>query len=205
MGSNATIPCDHNTRVGEVRSYPNAKATVNAPSAFFPSCCGIGPFDEWVDKHNTKTQYCMNNIEVINTVNTVNTVNAGRPEAVDVMGHSVEFAENKTGGGIVLVSKKALGERLNIKGAALKRAHYEYRLAAGRVLNARLGAKLASGVEMVQSSIPTKKGWVHKTVLAVNVLPPSSGKRKNEELSAKVAALRAGGASADQILMALGL
>jgi len=105
-------------------------------------------------------------------------------ELVTVNSRQVGFTVNKSGQGIVILSQKQLGQKLGLKGSALKRAHVEYRLAAGRVLNARLGASLGAGKELVHASIPTKKGWIHKTTLVENITAPApSLSAKDKEIA----------------------
>jgi len=77
---------------------------------------------------------------------------------VNVANKNVSFATNKSGVGVVLVSQKQLGQLTGLKGAELKRAHFNYRLEAGKALNAGISALMAAGEIVAKSAVPTKTG-----------------------------------------------
>jgi hypothetical protein len=77
---------------------------------------------------------------------------------VTVESKAVRFATNKSGEGVVIVSQKELGKITGLKGSALKKAHFEYRLEAGKAMNAALSAGMASGEIIGRSAVPTKSG-----------------------------------------------
>lgn len=77
---------------------------------------------------------------------------------VNVSAKPIRFATNKSGEGVVIVSQKELGKLTGLKGSALKKAHFEYRLEAGKVMNAAISAGMASGEIISRSSVPTKSG-----------------------------------------------
>lgn len=104
----------------------------------------------------------------------------------------VEFGRNKAGDGLILISQKALGAKLGLKGAALKRAHFAYRCEAGRKLNAGLSAAMANGDLLAKSVVPTKGGLSVKFVNSHEMTAPDSAKKaevlaENEALKAKLA------------------
>lgn len=75
-----------------------------------------------------------------------------------IAGRSVGYSTNKAGTGLVLMSKKAMGRELGLKGSALKRAHFEYRIEAGKAINGGLSALMAEGKLLGTSVVPTKSG-----------------------------------------------
>lgn len=77
---------------------------------------------------------------------------------VTVESKAVRYATNKSGEGVVIVSQKELGKITGLKGSALKKAHFEYRLEAGKAMNAALSAGMASGEIIGRSAVPTKSG-----------------------------------------------
>lgn len=77
---------------------------------------------------------------------------------VNVSAKPIRFATNKSGEGVVIVSQKELGKLTGLKGSALKKAHFEYRLEAGKVMNAAISAGMAAGEIISRSSVPTKSG-----------------------------------------------
>lgn len=115
---------------------------------------------------------------------------------VTVANKSIGFSKNKSGEGLVIVTQKKLGEITGLKGAALKRAHFEYRLEAGKALGAGLVAGMASGDIIAKSVIPTKAGGLRAVFDRVENLtaPSQSVSAKDKEiarLQAELAALRA--------------
>ena len=77
---------------------------------------------------------------------------------VTVNGRAVGFSTNKAGTGLVLMNKKAMGASLGLKGAELKRAHFAYRIEAGKAINGGISALMAEGKLLGASVIPTKSG-----------------------------------------------
>jgi len=115
---------------------------------------------------------------------------------VTVANKPIRFGSNKAGCGLVIVTQKKLGEITGLKGAALKRAHFEYRLEAGKALNAGLSAGMASGEIITKSVVPTKGGGIRAVFDRVESLksPAESVSAKDKEiarLQAELAALRA--------------
>lgn len=114
---------------------------------------------------------------------------------VTVSNKAIAFGSNKAGDGVTIVSQKRLGELTGLKGAALKRAHFQYRLEAGKALNAGLSSGMASGDILAKSVVPTKNGGlraVFDRVANLNAPADKSAKSaKVSELEAEVARLRA--------------
>lgn len=81
---------------------------------------------------------------------------------VTIAGHAIGFAVNKAGTGILIPSKKWLGERTGLKGGALTRAHNTLRLEGGKVLNAKMADAYAKGLVLTRGIIPTKNGGTVK-------------------------------------------
>lgn len=97
---------------------------------------------------------------------------------VNVGSKSVGFATNKAGNGIVIVSQKELGKITGLKGSALKKAHFEYRLEAGKMMNAAISAGMAAGEIIARSSVPTKTDGLRVTYDRVaNLKVPSEKSR----------------------------
>lgn len=113
--------------------------------------------------------------------------------SVIVANKSVSFGTNKAGDGLVIVSQKRLGEITGLKGAALKRAHFEYRVEAGKALNAGLSAGMASGEIIAKSVIPTKGGGLRAVFDRTDSLAAPKSKKDAETaaLLAEISRLRA--------------
>ena len=111
---------------------------------------------------------------------------------VTVANKSVAFGTNKSGDGITVVSQKRLGEITGLKGAALKRAHFNYRIEAGEALNAGLSAGMASGEIIAKAVVPTKSGGLRATFDRVaNLNAPAEKSAKVSALEAEIARLKA--------------
>lgn len=113
--------------------------------------------------------------------------------AVTVADKSVSFGMTKSGDGITVVSQKHLGEITGLKGAALKRAHFEYRLEAGKMLNAGLSAGMAAGEIIAKTVVPTKAGGIRATFDRVSKLNSPSQKTAKQALQEMAAKLVAAG------------
>lgn len=114
---------------------------------------------------------------------------------VTVANNPVPFGANKSGDGVTIVSQKRLGEITGLKGSALKRAHFQYRLEAGKALNSGLCAGMASGDIIAKSVVPTKNGGLRAVFDRVaNMSAPADKSAKSakvSELEAEVARLKA--------------
>ena len=77
-------------------------------------------------------------------------------ETIEVSNKRISFGTNKAGEGVVIVSQKRLGQLTGLKGSDLKKAHYEYRIEAGKAMNAGLAAAMANGDIIGRSAVPTK-------------------------------------------------
>lgn len=62
------------------------------------------------------------------------------------------------GNAVTYVTKKEYGERHGLKGAALTRAHLEYRRTSGLAMNADLSSAMAKGAIVAQRVTPTATG-----------------------------------------------
>lgn len=126
----------------------------------------------------TPHKYCHMNLEV---------------SSVIVANKSVSFGTNKAGDGLVIVSQKRLGEITGLKGAALKRAHFNYRIEAGKSLNAGLSAGMASGEIIAKSVVPTKGGGMRAVFDRTENLNAPVAKKDAERaaLLAEISRLRA--------------
>jgi len=112
--------------------------------------------------------------------------------AIVVANKSVPFTYNKAGEGMVVVSQKRLGEITGLKGAALKKAHFAYRLDAGKALNAGLSAGMAAGEIVAKSVVPTKTGGLRAVFDRVSAITaPAEKPVKVQALEAEIAALKA--------------
>lgn len=111
---------------------------------------------------------------------------------VTVSNKAIAFGSNKAGDGVTIVSQKRLGELTGLKGAALKRAHFQYRLDAGKALNAGLSSGMASGDILAKSVVPTKNGGLRAVFDRVaNLNAPAEKSSKVTALEAEVARLKA--------------
>lgn len=97
-------------------------------------------------------------------------------------GQTMELATKTNKSGNVTtgyVSKKAYGEAHNVKGAALARAHLQYRIDLGIVANGNLTAKIARGELLVQKHVETKDGC-KVTLVRAGVLGASPAVKPEE-------------------------
>lgn len=122
--------------------------------------------------------------------------------SVQVGANTIAFDTNKAGTGLVLVSKKTLGRTTGLKGAALNRAHFEYRVEAGKALNAGLASKMAGGELLAQKIIPTKHGFTVGFATVATMKSPSP-KKSTEVVDKAIAALIAAGLTVEQAKAAL--
>lgn len=104
--------------------------------------------------------------------------------SVVIANKSIEFSANKNGEGLKLVTQKRLGEMTGLRGAALKRAHFEYRVEAGKSLNAGLSAGMASGEILAKSVVPTKSGGLRAVFdRTANLNAPAPRRNADAEIS----------------------
>lgn len=104
--------------------------------------------------------------------------------SVVIANKSIEFSANKNGEGMKLVTQKRLGELTGLKGAALKRAHFNYRIEAGKALNAGLSSGMAAGEIIAKSVIPTKSGGLRAVFdRTENLSAPAPRRNADAEIS----------------------
>ncbi len=109
-------------------------------------------------------------------------------------GEMLPTATSKKGNTVGYVSKKAYGVANNLKGAALSRAHLEYRIQLGMAGNVNISTMLTTGQILAQKVTTTNDGFkvafVHAAKLGVVAADPKAeaSKLSDAELLAIVEA-----------------
>ena len=114
-------------------------------------------------------------------------------ETIKVSNHAINYATNKAGEGVVIVSQKRLGQLTGLKGSELKKAHFEYRIEAGKAMNAGLSACMANGDIIGRSMVPTKSGELRVIFTQTKDLVAPADKTAKQALEAMAAKLVAAG------------
>lgn len=112
-------------------------------------------------------------------------------EVIKVANHTINWGTNKAGQGVVIVNQKRLGQLTGLKGSELKTAHYNYRIEAGKAMNAGLSASMANGDIVSRSMIPTKSGELRVIFTQTkNIVAPAdkTAKQALQEMAAKLVA-----------------
>jgi hypothetical protein len=114
-------------------------------------------------------------------------------ETIEVSNKRISFGTNKAGEGVVIVSQKRLGQLTGLKGSELKTAHYNYRIEAGKAMNAGLSACMANGDIIGRSMVPTKSGELRVIFTQTKDLVAPADKTAKQALLEMAAKLVAAG------------
>ena len=77
-------------------------------------------------------------------------------------------------GGFIIPSQKRFGEIYGLKGQALKRKHFDFKLEVGKLWNGELAAMKSRDEILAQKIVPTKLGMRVDYVATVNLTLPNA-------------------------------